>query len=36
VWTYIEPYPAVAAIAGHVAFYTDRVHITRPTANGFV
>jgi uncharacterized protein (DUF427 family) len=28
VWTYIEPYPAVAAIAGHVAFYTDRVHIT--------
>ena len=25
VWTYEEPYPAVAAIAGHVAFYPDRV-----------
>jgi uncharacterized protein (DUF427 family) len=28
VWTYTQPYPAVAAIAGHVAFYPDRVHIT--------
>ena len=25
VWTYREPYPAVAQIAGHVAFYPDRV-----------
>lgn len=25
VWTYEAPYPAVAAIAGHVAFYPDRV-----------
>jgi uncharacterized protein (DUF427 family) len=25
VWTYREPYPAVAEIAGHVAFYPDRV-----------
>lgn len=24
-WTYEEPYPAVAAIKDHVAFYTDRV-----------
>jgi len=24
-WTYEEPYPAVAAIRGHVAFYHDRV-----------
>jgi uncharacterized protein (DUF427 family) len=24
-WTYEEPYPAVAQIAGHVAFYPDRV-----------
>lgn len=29
VWTYETPYPAVAAIAGHVAFYPDRVSITR-------
>jgi uncharacterized protein (DUF427 family) len=27
VWTYRTPYPAVEAIAGHVAFYTDRVQI---------
>jgi uncharacterized protein (DUF427 family) len=27
VWTYTEPYPAVAAIAGHVAFYPDRVQL---------
>ncbi|WP_341705146.1 DUF427 domain-containing protein [Ferrovibrio sp.] len=25
VWTYDAPYPAVAAIAGHLAFYPDRV-----------
>ena len=25
VWTYEAPYAAVAAIAGHVAFYSDRV-----------
>ena len=28
VWTYEAPYPAVAAIAGHLAFYPDRVTIT--------
>jgi len=28
IWTYEEPYPAVAAIAGHVAFYPDKVDIT--------
>jgi deazaflavin-dependent oxidoreductase (nitroreductase family) len=28
VWTYTEPYPAVAAIAGHVAFYPELVRIT--------
>jgi uncharacterized protein (DUF427 family) len=26
--TYTKPYPAVAAIAGHVAFYPNHVHIT--------
>ena len=25
VWTYLSPYPAVAAIEDHVAFYPDRV-----------
>src|SRR3954464_12237285 len=25
VWTYRDPYPAVALIAGHVAFYPERV-----------
>ena len=25
VWTYLAPYEAVKAIAGHVAFYADRV-----------
>lgn len=25
VWSYAAPYPAVAAIAGHLAFYPDRV-----------
>lgn len=28
VWYYPAPYPAVAPIAGHVAFYQDRVTIT--------
>jgi len=28
VWYYSEPYPAVAAIAGHVAFYADKVDIS--------
>jgi uncharacterized protein (DUF427 family) len=27
-WRYEHPYPAVAAIAGHLAFYADRVEIT--------
>ncbi len=27
VWTYRAPYPAVDAIAGRVAFYTDRVQV---------
>ena len=28
VWTYLEPYDAVSQIAGHVAFYQDRVDLT--------
>jgi len=28
VWTYPSPYPAVAEIAGHVAFYATKVEIT--------
>ena len=28
IWTYEEPYEAVAAIAGHVAFYPDKAEIT--------
>jgi uncharacterized protein (DUF427 family) len=27
VWSYREPYDAVADIAGHVAFYADRVDV---------
>jgi uncharacterized protein (DUF427 family) len=27
VWSYRDPYPSVAAIADHVAFYTDRVDV---------
>ncbi|KMO73071.1 hypothetical protein MCHUDSM44219_04248 [Mycolicibacterium chubuense] len=27
VWTYEQPYPAVAAIAGHVAFYPDKADV---------
>jgi len=28
IWTYQQPYPAVAAIAGHVAFYPNKAEIT--------
>lgn len=28
VWTYEQPFPAVAAIAGHVAFYPDKADIS--------
>ncbi|WP_300613593.1 DUF427 domain-containing protein [Trebonia sp.] len=28
IWSYEQPYPAVAEIAGHVAFYPDRAEIT--------
>jgi uncharacterized protein (DUF427 family) len=28
IWTYEHPYAAVAAIAGHLAFYADRTQIT--------
>ncbi|MGH3678186.1 MAG: DUF427 domain-containing protein [Mycobacterium sp.] len=31
VWTYQQPYPAVAAIAGHVAFYPDKADISVAT-----
>ena len=27
IWTYREPYPAVSEIAGHVAFYPNKVEI---------
>ena len=27
-WSYEHPYPAVAAIAGHLAFYPDRAEVT--------
>jgi uncharacterized protein (DUF427 family) len=29
VWSYEDPKPDVAPIAGHLAFYTDRVTVTR-------
>lgn len=29
VWTYESPLPEVSAIAGYLAFYTDRVTVTR-------
>jgi uncharacterized protein (DUF427 family) len=32
IWTYEKPYPAVAAIAGHVAFYPDKVDISIESA----
>ncbi|MEB4209115.1 DUF427 domain-containing protein [Mycobacterium sp. 94-17] len=28
IWTYEQPYPAVASIAGHVAFYPDKADIS--------
>ncbi|HWF52528.1 MAG TPA: DUF427 domain-containing protein [Solirubrobacteraceae bacterium] len=28
IWTYVEPYDAVSEIAGHVAFYADRVELS--------
>ncbi|HYB38682.1 MAG TPA: DUF427 domain-containing protein [Mycobacterium sp.] len=28
IWTYEQPYPAVAAIAGHIAFYPDKAEIS--------
>jgi uncharacterized protein (DUF427 family) len=28
IWTYDDPYPAVGAIAGHVAFYPDKADIS--------
>jgi uncharacterized protein (DUF427 family) len=28
VWLYKQPYPAVAEIKDHVAFYADRVELT--------
>ena len=31
VWTYEAPFPAVAAIGGYLAFYTDRVELTETT-----
>ena len=27
VWVYEEPYPAVAAIGGHLAFYPDKIEV---------
>ena len=27
IWTYRQPYPAVAQIAGHVAFYPDKADV---------
>ena len=27
IWTYEQPYPAVGAIAGHVAFYADKADV---------
>jgi uncharacterized protein (DUF427 family) len=32
VWTYENPLPGVAAIAGHLAFYPDKVETTRETS----
>ena len=28
IWTYEQPYPAVASIAGHVAFYADKADVS--------
>jgi uncharacterized protein (DUF427 family) len=35
-WTYAAPYPAMDAIAGHVAFYADRVQVEAETLAGQV
>jgi uncharacterized protein (DUF427 family) len=32
IWTYEHPYPSVADIGGHVAFYPDRAEITVESA----
>lgn len=32
VWTYEEPYPAMQAITGHLAFYTTKVKVTATAA----
>jgi uncharacterized protein (DUF427 family) len=34
VWFYDDPYPAVAEITGHVAFYPDRVQLSVEAADG--
>jgi uncharacterized protein (DUF427 family) len=34
VWFYDDPYPAVAEIKGHVAFYSDRVELSVEAADG--
>lgn len=34
VWTYENPYPAVAQIKGHLAFYPDRVDVIEEPAQG--
>jgi uncharacterized protein (DUF427 family) len=34
VWFYDDPYPAVAEIKGHVAFYSDRVELSIEAAGG--
>ncbi len=33
VWYYDDPFPAVADIKGHVAFYTDRLTVTATPGN---
>jgi uncharacterized protein (DUF427 family) len=33
IWTYRDPYPAVAEIAGRVAFYAHRVDISAPAVS---
>ena len=30
IWTYEEPYPAMSAIAGRLAFYTNKVEVYAP------
>jgi uncharacterized protein (DUF427 family) len=33
-WSYEAPYPAVAAIQGHIAFYPDRVEVVELPVSG--